>query len=404
MALDFTTASLDSRVTFTRTGNTATVTNSSGVIAAINANLPRFDFDPITLTCKGLLIEEARTNLTLGSAAFNDVAYWTPTAASIGATPITAPDNTSTGFKLVESATTAVHLIVPVLTWATTIGQVITRSVYVKAGERFRFEIQADAGPYGAVQRAGFNLQTVTASITTGTGTASITNVGNGWYRCSFTAPAATAISASASGQFRLLDDAGNPSYAGNGTSGLYLWGTQREDGSFATSYIPTVASQVTRTADVAVMTGTNFSDWYNASEGAFVASSVLSRQASAFLTTIFSVTDNTSANAINCFYRTAGSLGLNIITSSVTQFDQTPLGVTSSNTQVNIGVAYKLNNTVSYANATVQTTATTVSIPTVSQLQLGFTPTGNYLNGWVRNLRFYKQRILNAEGQAFSK
>jgi hypothetical protein len=151
-------------------------------------------------------------------------------------------------------------------------------------------------------------------------------------------------------------------------------------------------------------MTGTNFSDWYNASEGAFVASSVLSRQASAFLTTIFSVTDNTSANAINCFYRTAGSLGLNIITSSVTQFDQTPLGVTSSNTQVNIGVAYKLNNTVSYANATVQTTATTVSIPTVSQLQLGFTPTGNYLNGWVRNLRFYKQRILNAEGQAFSK
>ena len=67
MALDFTTATLDPRVTFTRTGDTATVTNSSGVITAINANLPRFDFDPTTLVCKGLLIEEARTNLLLNS-------------------------------------------------------------------------------------------------------------------------------------------------------------------------------------------------------------------------------------------------------------------------------------------------------------------------------------------------
>jgi hypothetical protein len=53
MALDFTTASLDSRVTFTRTGNTAAVTNSSGYVVPINADLPRFDFDPIALTCKG---------------------------------------------------------------------------------------------------------------------------------------------------------------------------------------------------------------------------------------------------------------------------------------------------------------------------------------------------------------
>jgi hypothetical protein len=49
LALDFTTASLDPRVTFTRSGNTATVTNSSGVIVAVNADIPRFDFDPVTL-------------------------------------------------------------------------------------------------------------------------------------------------------------------------------------------------------------------------------------------------------------------------------------------------------------------------------------------------------------------
>jgi hypothetical protein len=54
LALDFTTASLDPRVTFTRTGNTATVTNSSGNVVGINADLPRFDYNPVTLACKGL--------------------------------------------------------------------------------------------------------------------------------------------------------------------------------------------------------------------------------------------------------------------------------------------------------------------------------------------------------------
>jgi hypothetical protein len=67
LALDFTTASLDARVTVTRANNTATAINASGVIALVNANLPRFDYDPVSLTCKGLLIEESRTNALLNS-------------------------------------------------------------------------------------------------------------------------------------------------------------------------------------------------------------------------------------------------------------------------------------------------------------------------------------------------
>jgi hypothetical protein len=82
MALDFTTANLDSRVTFTRTGNTATVVNSSGNVVGINADLPRFDYDPIALTCKGLLIEESRTNLIPYSSDFND-ASWTKQNANV---------------------------------------------------------------------------------------------------------------------------------------------------------------------------------------------------------------------------------------------------------------------------------------------------------------------------------
>lgn len=70
LALDFTTASLDSRVTVTRTTNAtnpATYINSSGVITSATNNQPRFDYDPVTLLCKGLLIEESRANSLLNT-------------------------------------------------------------------------------------------------------------------------------------------------------------------------------------------------------------------------------------------------------------------------------------------------------------------------------------------------
>jgi hypothetical protein len=366
MALDFTTATLDPRVTFTRTGNTATVINSSGLVAPINADLPRFDYDPTTLACKGLLIEESSVNLLTYSQDFSNVIWNVKSNCTVVTSATTDPAGATNAYTLSATSTNGIfgRSIVG------TIGVPYTYSLWVKR----------KTGTGAISFTVGDNVAvTITSQVT------------SSWNRISVTAtPTTTTVRA-----YVVL--------ATNGDA-VEIYGAQLEQKSFGTSYIPTVASQVTRTADTAVMTGTNFSSWYNASEGAFVASSVLSRQASAFLTTIFSVTDNTALNAINCFYRTAGSLGLNIITSSVTQFDQTPLGVTAANTLVNIGIAYKLNNTVSYANATVQTTATTVSIPTVTQLQLGFTPTGNYLNGIVKSLRYWPQRILNAEGQAFSK
>jgi hypothetical protein len=56
--------------------------------------------------------------------------------------------------------------------------------------------------------------------------------------------------------------------YTGDGYSGIYIWGAQLEAGAFPTSYIKTEASQVTRSADSASMTGTNFSEWYRQDEG----------------------------------------------------------------------------------------------------------------------------------------
>ena len=370
MALDFTTASLDSRVTFTRSGNTATVVNSSGFIAPINADLPRFDHDPTTLVCKGLLIEEARTNIALDSNNFS-AATWTKAAVTVTPNAAVSPDGTSNASLL--TATTADGALFQ--TMAATTATVYIYSIYLRADTTTSIRLFVDTSGLNTFLSTLISVTTswqrFTFSFTT-TGVACKIYVGGG---SSFSTPEA-----------------------------VYVYGAQLEVGAFATSYIPTTASQVTRTADVAVMTGTNFSNWYNASEGAFVASAVIARQSSIGATAIFSANDNTSANLFNCFYRASGGLAANIFSASVSQLDQTPLGVTVANTIVNIGIAYKINDSVSYSNGTVQATDTSVTVPTVTQLQIGFTPVGNYLNGFVRNLRFYKQRILNAEGQAFSK
>lgn len=402
MALDFTTAALDSRVTFTRTGNTATVTNSSGYVVGINANLPRFDFDPIALTCKGLLIEDSRTNLCLYSEALDTAASWVVGNASVTANATTAPSNTLTADKLVEDVAASEHSVTQTIAYVT--NNAVTLSVYAKTSGRNLRILMSDN--ISGVAFALYNLTNGTFSGSTISGSWSaisptITNVGNGWYRCTLTATKGAGVAIAA---IINLTDGTNTAYTGDGVSGAFLWGAQLETGAFATSYIPTVASQVTRTADVATMTGTNFSSWYNASEGAFVASTVLTRQATIGQTAIFSANDTTAANFINCFYRASGALGATMTAASVSQLDQTPLGVTVANTNVNIGVAYKVINTVSYANGTVQTTSASVAIPTLTQLQIGVSFVGVYLNGYVRNLRFYKQRILNAEGQAFSK
>jgi hypothetical protein len=64
---DFMAGTLDSRLTFTRTGTNATYFDENGVMQTAGTNVPRFDHDPVTLELKGLLIEDANTNLFLNS-------------------------------------------------------------------------------------------------------------------------------------------------------------------------------------------------------------------------------------------------------------------------------------------------------------------------------------------------
>jgi hypothetical protein len=147
-------------------------------------------------------------------------------------------------------------------------------------------------------------------------------------------------------------------------------------------------------------MVGTNFSNWYNATEGTFVASAQIPSTGGT-TRRILSVNDTT--------------IGENIqIARTTTQgyFEMRDGGavvVSTTNGSIAEGVefigsfAYKLNDCAVSCNAAVPTTDTTATLPTVTQAQLGVNLT-TYMNGWLKKINYYPQRLTNNEVRAFSK
>jgi cyclophilin family peptidyl-prolyl cis-trans isomerase len=254
---------------------TQPITNYIPVLLTAASGVARFDHNPTTGESLGLLIEEQRTNLLTYSEAFDD-AVWGKVRGNVIPNTIVAPDGTLTGDKFFEDTQTGAHHI-NIVSQSYTSGVAYTLSGFYKAGERPRVRLGLGNGgapfPNSGDHFATFDLISGLivaqgSSITR----ASITPVGNGWFRCSITATAqATGTDSVFFGFLLLAGSTTTTTYTGDGYSGLFYWGAQLEAGAFPTSYIPTVAATVTRNADLATMTGTNFSSWFGgAPEGSF--------------------------------------------------------------------------------------------------------------------------------------
>jgi hypothetical protein len=252
--LDFAnSATLDPRVTFTR-GTNATYTGSDGLIKNTSTiNSPRFDWDPVTRECKGLLIEEARTNLWTYSNDFNydGTRCW---QSSILANVTVAPDGTYSADKIIENATSNAHNTSAPPTVVS--GTTYTFSAYVKAAERTYASFNMN-GNNGAFAGTGVlvNLTAGTVSIAYGTPiTYGITDAGNGWKRVYITQIAIANVTGVPSFGPAI---SGGETYTGDGTSGIYIWGAQFEVGTFPTSYIPSSVTWTGR-ASTATYVGSN--------------------------------------------------------------------------------------------------------------------------------------------------
>jgi hypothetical protein len=389
--------------TFTR-ASIGTFVGSDGLIQTAGTNVPRIDFDPVTRLCRGLLIEEQRTNSQSRSEEFGN-ASWAKGAVTVTDNSSTAPDGATTADLISETATSAQHSVFQGSPAGVTTGTVYTASVFVKKGTGATapdwIQLGFLTGGFGVV-RAAFNVSTGLFGNTTGSPSTSVTAYQNGWYRISITG---TATATAAWGTLVLAFtnnanvSASVPTYTGQTTSDVFVWGAQFEAGAFATSYIPTTTGSLIRSADVCSITGAAFTGFYNQTEGTLVfKGSKPSVQASG--TAYVSVDDNTANERLFLFY--SASEYLFVTDGGVTQVSM-PSGVSVAvNTRFGIAARYKANDFALSVSGGAVGTDVAGTVPSVSQMTIGSRMTTT-TNIWVESIQYYNTIKTNAELQALS-
>jgi hypothetical protein len=271
-------------IAFSR-ASTGTFIGSNGLLQTAASGVPRFDHNPTTGESLGLLVEEARTNTIAYSQAFDNGSVWLTYAglSHLGNTAA-APDGSITADTSVEGGGSGYH--VTGVGIGTSGNTTYTASCHAKPLGRTWFGINIIQNTF-SYATSGFQLigdgGAYVVSVRSGTFTnvsASIQKLSNGWYRCimTFTTDANTggtnAIRIGPSDGYPVgITSDGGWGYQGTlNLQALYLWGVQLEQGAFPTSYIPTVASTVTRTPDLVQIAGTNLSSFYNAGRGTIYA------------------------------------------------------------------------------------------------------------------------------------
>jgi hypothetical protein len=372
-----------SSVTAYTATTTAPITNYVPVLLTAAAGVARFEHNPTTGESLGLEIEEQRTNLLTYSEDFSNAA-WTKQESTINANITISPNGTLTADSLIPSTNSVTNHRMQVTSSAVS-GSNAT-SLYAKAAGYGFLKIRL--GSF----YANFNLNSGVVASTNAVST--ISSVGNGWYRCTLISTAAG--SDTAYFYVSAVDTAGldNTAFAGDGFSGLFIWGAQLEAGGFSTSYVPTVASQVTRSADSASMTGANLTSWYRADEGTLYSEAATRSVSVAGVAAGFS--DGTQANEILLYTFTTTLYQLVNLNSSV-QSNISIAGTVSGTNWKGI-TSYAVNNFAMSLNGGTVGTDTAGLVPTTINLfSIGRRGDGSLsANGTIKKIAYYPLRLTN--------
>jgi hypothetical protein len=149
-------------------------------------------------------------------------------------------------------------------------------------------------------------------------------------------------------------------------------------------------------------MTGTNFSDWYNASEGTFVATAYAPNGQISF-SRILEINDTTGNNRM-LLSRNNAAISCLMTTGGASQASMAPTGTWSNNAIGTIAFAYKANDLSCAFSANSVATDNAATIPTLTQMQIGAGAGAAMSNATFTKINFYSQRLTNSEVQSFSK
>jgi hypothetical protein len=392
---------LDPRITFTRSSGGSYV-GADGLIKYAGVNEARFDHDPVTGESLGLLIEEARTNLVDYSETLQNFENGGTVTKVLNAA--ISPDGQQNGLKLQETTTDLLHRCRWFPMGASLSGNTTyALSIYAKISERSIIQFAGFTGDASS----SFNLSNGVAFG----GNCYMINVGNGWWRCVkiYTAPDSP-VTGSPYWDIRLSNGT-TFSYTGDGTSGIYLWGAQLEQGSFPTSYIPTQGSTRTRAADNASITGKNFSEWYRQDEGtvysSFYPNTISTSSIGHF---VFSFTDGanlaTTQNTLNLLKRANIDFSTRFSSLSTSGTNNSFINVgTWSTNKTNISSSYKENNFAAVKNGSTVLNNNLVNTPVnLNTFHIGSRFGQSYLNGTISRLTYFPKRLPNAQLQALTR
>ena len=373
-------------VTFAR-ASTATYFNSAGVMQTAAPNTPRWDYDPTTLALRGLLIEEARTNILLQSVDFTNAA-WSKTSFGGPAVPVVtanqtvAPDGTTTADSIAFSAVSA--------------GGAVLQQAYTGTANSFTLSVWLK----GSIGGERLYLSTTPNGTTYYRTTATLTTT---WQRFVLTTAALTA--GTWYFQFGIDTRDGNQNFGPAQT--IFAWGAQTEQAPFVSNYIPTTTAAVTRALDLATMPT---SPWYNASAGsaAVTFTNVAWNAAAGINRGVFAFDDGagTRQNTVELvgFVSASASVQLNPDAFAAGALTSAPAGPTI------IGTA-SIKSAVAWGGATMAVSANGGPVisgalsglpSTISRLAFGagLGPLAS-LNGYIRHFSYWPRALSASELQS---
>jgi hypothetical protein len=357
-------------ITFTR-ASSGTYVGSDGLIKTATTNEPRFDHNPVTLESLGLLVEEQRTNLLLRSEEF-DQSPWASqgTAPTVVTNAFAAPDGTTTATQLTFAAADSRGIqAISVVNGTTYTLSIYARPVTSGSLNKVRLAF------YDGVNQFNSNDFTLTS----------------GWQRLSFTFTSAN----TGAGIFQIRNE-----FSSANANDIYVWGAQLEVGAFPTSYIPTTATAVTRSADVASITGDNFSRWYRADEGTVYSDHLSFAVPGVNFVGYFN--DGTAANSWDVArYQTVMRVFVN--SGGVNQ--ATLNTALTTGVRHKTGMAIKADDIAFVADSLPALIGASALVPTgVNNLRIGNdTSVSRYLNGHIRRLTYWPQRLPDSTLQSIT-
>ena len=372
-----------------------TTTAGSATAWTLGYRGARFDHDPATIASKGLLIEEPRINYIVQSENFTS--WWTASAGVVSRnkeTVIPDPAGTFNSTRLEVNAT--FNLYRDPISASVPDG---TRAISIFA--------RAVTGGLNSIALLGTSatvrINLATGAVITNTGTVAgslkverfgaIGADGFNWWRISYATTDTT-------GDGFYIENVGTVSGA---ITAFLIFGAQYELGAFPTSYIPTTSGTAARSADVCSITGTDFSGFYNQSEGSvLVATSI--QNFGGNNRGIWGINNNTASHGFLTY--TDGALS-GVLSQSRSVSATTLLGSFSPTAGVTfkrILAYYPSGCSISTNGSTIATTAVTNSTQTMLTIQVGNMLGGSFQGSChIASLRYYRKRLSNEKLQALT-